>query len=86
MALERIIDLSIEFLLTYPDLEWTENAVDMMRTLSKKGIDFMERVLDCKQQHEVHSPSMSKVLQVPPQEIKTPRIANKDLFDVAVKV
>ena len=85
MALERIIDLSIEFLLTYPDLEWTENAVDMMRTLSKKGIDFMERVLDSKQ-HEVHSPSMSKVLQVPPQEIKTPRIANKDLSDIAVKV
>ena len=80
MALECATDLSVRFLLTYPDLEWTENAVDM-RILSKKGIDFMRRVLDSKQQDEVHSPSSNVLLQV-----STPRIANKEVSDVAVKV
>ena len=76
VALERITDLAVEFILKYPDLEYFENTFNPVN-LHKTGIDFLQRALS-KPVVVGMSSSPSKEEQVPLQEIQTPRIANKD--------
>ena len=88
LAIERINDRAIEFICEYPDLEYTENTMDM----SLLRVDFMERVLadhaaakDRYQVQNISTPSkeaalslleMGKEVKMPLQEISTPRIWN----------
>ena len=60
-ATEQIIDSSIEFILSYPDLEYTENTTNMLSLYKTCQVNFIERVLK------------EKAIG----ESVTPRIANK---------
>ena len=42
IAIERLVDRAIEFILAYPDLEYTENTIDMTALREKCQIDFVE--------------------------------------------
>ena len=74
VALERVTDLAVEFILKHPDLEYFENTFKV--NLQKTGIDFLQRALS-KPVVVYSSSSPNKEEQVPLQEIQTPRIANK---------
>jgi hypothetical protein len=73
-ATEQIIDGSIEFILKHPDLEYTENTTVMLSLYKTCQINFIERVLESKDQR-ILSPSKEEAAIL--GEIVTPRIANK---------
>jgi hypothetical protein len=73
-ATEQIIDGSIEFILKHPDLEYTENTTIMLSLYKTCQINFIERVLESKDQR-ILSPSKEEAAIL--GEIVTPRIANK---------
>lgn len=73
-AKEQIIDGSIEFILKHPDLEYTENTTIMLSLYKTCQINFIERVLESKDQR-ILSPSKEEAAIL--GEIVTPRIANK---------
>ena len=85
VALERINDLAVEFILKYPDLEYFENTFNLVN-LQKTGIDFLQRALSKPVVVDTSSssPNKEKQMQVPLQEIQTPRIANKDTLGTDV--
>ena len=79
---EQIIDRSIEFILKYPDLEYTENTTNMLSLYKTCQINFIERVLESNlatvktnQDQRILSPSKEEAAIL--GEIVTPRIANK---------
>lgn len=98
LAVERINDRAIEFVCSYPDLEWAENAADMSILHRKCRIDFVERVLATNaaaaETRRAATPSKEAALsllelrkdaKIPLQEISTPRIANKMRSNLAVE-
>ena len=82
LVVERISDLSVEFILKHPDLEYFENTFKV--NLQKTGIDFLQRALS-KPVVVDKSSLLSKEEQVPLQEIQTPRIANKEVSSESEK-
>ena len=84
VALERINNLAVEFILKYPDLEYFENTFNLVN-LQKTGINFLQRALSKPVVDKFSSPDKEKQVQVPLQEIQTPRIANKEVSSESEK-
>lgn len=70
LAVEQTVDLAIEFLLKYPDMEWWIDRSFSVESLQKKGIDFVSLAI-AKQKSS--PPTSKEAGQVPIQEIQTPR-------------
>ena len=88
-ATEQIVDSSIEFILKYPDLEYTENTTKMSSLHKTCQINFIERVIEtnfasvnANQDQRRLSPSKEETIL---GEIVTPRIANKSSETIEMK-
>jgi hypothetical protein len=81
-ATEAITDTSIEFILKYPDLEYTENTMDMLSLQKTCPIKFIEHVhftatVKAGQDQTILSPNTTTL-----GEVATPRITNKSTSEV----
>ena len=91
MAIERINDLTVEFMLRYPDLEYADMTLVDPSVYENSETDFMERIIAAwlmlpqKQegatmmQMPASSPQGKEMTSV--QEVNTPRIANTISYD-----
>ncbi len=91
MAIERINDLTVEFMLKYPDLEYADMTLVDPSVYENCETDFMERIIaawlmlpqkpegGAMMQMPASSPSSKEMTTV--QEVSTPRIANTISYD-----
>ncbi len=80
IAMEQIIDSSIEFILKYPDLEYTENTtyMNMLSLYKTCRFNFIERVLLT---HLAAVKANQDQRLLSPSNKMTPRITNKAKSD-----
>jgi hypothetical protein len=78
-AIAGIIDSSIEFILENPDLEYTENTIDMSTLRKTCPINFSERVLLAVEVETSHDQGVLSPNTTILAEIATPRITKKHL-------
>ena len=80
VAIEQMIDCSIEYILQHPDLEYAENTIDMSRLYKECRIDLMDCLLTA---HVVAAAKAHYNDQKPLQEmVSTPIAANRTVCSV----